>query len=178
MQLFTLAVACAFDGDTLHSGQGIISPDQIVSSNGAVRLQIQGDGNLCVVDIPSQQTLWKSKSVSRSTTSTHLEMQTDGNLVWYGNGNSGVLWATNTSSGKRLIMQDDCNLVLYDDGDGVAWASYSTCVTPSPAPAPSPTPPPAPAPAPPGPSPGMKLHMLEPGESGNACLDGSPFGEP
>lgn len=142
-----MLAACAFDGDTLHSGQRVVSPDQIVSSNGAARLQIQGDGNLCVVDIPSQQTLWKSNSFSRSTTSTHLEMQTDGNLVWYGNGNTGVLWATNTSSGKRLIMQDDCNLVLYDDGNGVAWASYSTCS-------------PGPAPAPPGPSPGPRVPTM------------------
>jgi hypothetical protein len=45
------------------------------------------------------------------------------------------MWSTSTDSGARLVMQDDCNLVLYkqDADDPAAWASDTSCelVTPT-----------------------------------------------
>ncbi|XP_047009511.1 B-type lectin plumieribetin [Ictalurus punctatus] len=44
--------------------------------------------------------------------------QEDGNFVVYG---WKPVWQSNTSgsTAKRLIMQEDCNLVMYDDGPGL-----------------------------------------------------------
>jgi hypothetical protein len=53
-----------------------------------------------------------------------LVMQTDGNLVVYGNGC--VMWASNTAgtgSNNSLVMQTDGNLVVYVSGGKPVWAS-------------------------------------------------------
>ena len=53
-----------------------------------------------------------------------LVMQTDGNLVVYGNGC--VIWASNTAgtgSNDYLAMQGDGNLVIYKSGGTPVWAS-------------------------------------------------------
>jgi len=53
-------------------------------------------------------------------------MQTDGNLVVYGNGC--VIWASNTAgtgSANFLAMQGDGNLVIYTSGGKPVWASNS-----------------------------------------------------
>jgi hypothetical protein len=62
-----------------------------------------------------------------------LVLQGDGNMVLASRrqrhkyGDSGVIWASNTNNGARLVMQDDCNLVLYGSGGGMPWASGSNC---------------------------------------------------
>jgi len=53
-----------------------------------------------------------------------LDMQTDGNLVVYGNGC--VIWASGTAgtgSGDYLAMQGDGNLVVYTSAGKPVWAS-------------------------------------------------------
>jgi CHAP domain len=53
-----------------------------------------------------------------------LIMQSDGNLVTYGNGC--VIWASNTAgtgSGNYLAMQGDGNLVIYTSAGKPVWAS-------------------------------------------------------
>jgi hypothetical protein len=53
-----------------------------------------------------------------------LAMQTDGNLVVYGNGC--VIWASNTAgtgSSNYLAMQTDGNLVIYTSASKPVWAS-------------------------------------------------------
>jgi hypothetical protein len=53
-----------------------------------------------------------------------LDVQTDGNLVVYGN--NCVLWASNTAgtgSGNYLAMQGDGNLVVYTSAGKPVWAS-------------------------------------------------------
>jgi len=53
-----------------------------------------------------------------------LAMQTDGNLVVYGNGCA--LWASNTAgtgSSDHLVMQTDGNLVIYTSAGRPVWAS-------------------------------------------------------
>ena len=55
-----------------------------------------------------------------------LVMQTDGNLVIYGNGC--VIWASNTTgtgSHNYLAMQGDGNLVVYTSGGKPVWASHT-----------------------------------------------------
>ena len=53
-----------------------------------------------------------------------LDMQTDGNLVVYGNGC--VIWASGTNgtgSGDYLAMQADGNLVVYNSSGSQVWAA-------------------------------------------------------
>lgn len=52
-----------------------------------------------------------------------LSLQSDGNLVEYGNGRA--LWATNTwgNSGAHLDLQTDGNLVLYSSTDAALWST-------------------------------------------------------
>ncbi|XP_049326458.1 uncharacterized protein LOC125786870 [Astyanax mexicanus] len=80
--------------------------------------------------------------MSRNTLSTNQELragdflisnnrefkaifQDDGNFVVYG---WKPLWASNTAgkAGKFLIMQEDANLVIYNDASKPIWAS-NTC---------------------------------------------------
>ncbi|KAG9261627.1 mannose-specific lectin-like [Astyanax mexicanus] len=81
------------------------------------------------------------RKMSRNTLSTNQELragdfllsnnrqfkatfQDDGNFVVYG---WKPLWASNTAgkSGKFLIMQEDGNLVIYNNDAGPVWASDS-----------------------------------------------------
>ena len=54
-----------------------------------------------------------------------LVMQTDGNLVEYGNGRA--LWSTRTAGnpGATLDVQDDGNVVLYSADRTALWSSYT-----------------------------------------------------
>lgn len=54
-------------------------------------------------------------------------MQHDGNFVIYDNRDGSAIWATGTfgTSGRKLIMQDDGNLVLYDRFNAAIWSSQS-----------------------------------------------------
>ena len=65
-------------------------------------------------------------------------MQYDGNFVVYSTDHYYWIWATHTSSGedvqwrqpKRLVLQEDCNLVVYGKDNKPRWASYSKCNKP------------------------------------------------
>ncbi|MFB7496570.1 protein kinase [Streptomyces sp. NPDC056161] len=62
-------------------------------------------------------------SESVENTKEKLIMQEDGNLVVYDNGNQPV-WASNTSgSGSYAVFQEDGNLVVYDKDDTPVWAT-------------------------------------------------------
>ena len=64
-----------------------------------------------------------------TTTGAVLANQCDGNLVLY-NASGTALWASGTAGngGSRLVMQNDGNLVLYRTSDGSpAWSSGSFC---------------------------------------------------
>jgi uncharacterized protein YkwD len=51
-------------------------------------------------------------------------MQTDGNLVEYGNGHA--MWGSGTQSpGARLVMQSDGNLVIYSSSSRPLWSSQT-----------------------------------------------------
>jgi len=52
-------------------------------------------------------------------------MQGDGNFVVYTQNNQYV-WDSGTRAGNRVVVQDDGNIVIYDDGRHVAtWASHT-----------------------------------------------------
>ena len=128
--------------DTLSRGNSLHAGDEMYSGNKAAFVSVQTDGNMVVYEKPSGHVLWASNTQGGS--GTHLEMQGDGNLVLYDG--SKVLWASNTNGGSRLLMQSDCNLVLYNSDNSVGWATNTHCSSPGPSPGPGPSPPPAPGP--------------------------------
>eukprot|EP00039_Didymoeca_costata_P010098 m.134964 g.134964 ORF g.134964 m.134964 type:complete len:427 (+) comp14707_c0_seq5:2878-4158(+) len=145
----SLGLVSISDTDTLNKGQTINAPGQLVAGNGQVRLQIQGDGNLVIVQNTSQ-ILWASNtSGCQPDGQCHLVLRDDGDVAYYGCPTCGkVLWETKTagSSGNKFVMQSDCNLVLYDSSNKVLWASNTGCKGPPPPSPGPPTPPPGPLP--------------------------------
>jgi hypothetical protein len=117
------------------------------ANSGAVRLNMQGDGNL-VLYTDQGQAVWHTSTMGNSNAS--LSLQTDGNLVLYANAqpiwNSATVHRPNLlgyvndtiSMGRlypgqtlqtanrmyRLVLQSDGNLVLYSDKRAL-WASQT-----------------------------------------------------
>ena len=155
--LLLAATPAAADTDTLNRGESIRAPGDLVSGGGGVaRLHVQADGNLVVVQTAGSKVLWASNT-SGGGSGIHLDLQgNDGNLVLYADGGSSsnrVLWASNTDGAQKLVIQSDCNAVLYSADNKVLWASNTACGAPTPPP--PPPPPPGPPPPPPGPHPGV-----------------------
>ena len=124
--VITLTVApraWAADGDdTLAAGEVLAVGHSLVSTNGAFRAVVQGDGNFVVYG--QQGPRW---STGTSGGAAQLAMQRDGNVVLYAGG--GARWWTGTSGADgRLVMQGDGNLVLYF-GNAAAW-SIATGIIP------------------------------------------------
>jgi hypothetical protein len=109
-----------------------------VAGDGGASLQLQDDGNLVLYGTPGPageaSAVWQTGTdVFRGTVlgegvtlgagqfvlspdgAFKLVMQDDGNLVAYGAGLAGALWASGTAGdqGDFLDMQDDGNLVVY-----------------------------------------------------------------
>ena len=96
--------AIAGADDTLHKGQTLFAPTQLTAGSGNVRLQIQNDGNLVIVE-NAKDVLWASNSGSPQGP-CHLFLSDNGNVAYYGCPNCGqVLWQTNTTGAIALVMQ-------------------------------------------------------------------------
>ena len=108
-------------GDTLSRGDSLHAGDKLWASNKAVHLDVQDDGNMVLYE-DSVGVRWASNS--HGDASSQLYMQGDGNLVLYSNNK--VLWASNTNKGAKLVVQADCNVVLYNDDNSVGWASNTS----------------------------------------------------
>jgi lambda family phage minor tail protein L len=117
----------------LTIGQNLYSP------NGWYRLTMQNDGNLVLYSKgtiftgpPSQNyniAVWSTDTYGSNATYAHF--QDDGNLVLYTSSNVPV-WKSNNGSypqyaGKKLVLQNDGNLVIYGIG-----SSTSTTTVPAP----------------------------------------------
>eukprot|EP00937_MAST-01D_sp_MAST-1D-sp2_P004940 g4940.t1 len=151
----TVAVRGAGSPD-LKSGESLGADQQLTSDpTGIAVFKAQSDGNLVVyqTNAAPRVVLWASNTAGKAPSGgadVHLDLQGDGNLVFYSDPSSTqVVWASNTSSAAQLSMQEDCNLVLYDGSMNVLWASDTSCRPPPPAPTPPPPPtPPTPSPGP------------------------------
>jgi hypothetical protein len=51
-------------------------------------------------------------------------MQFDGNFVLYNRDYSAAVWATMTSTGTHVALQDDGNLVVYDSTASPLWSIF------------------------------------------------------
>jgi hypothetical protein len=128
-----------------------------VAGRGGVHLQLQDDGNLVLYGMPDPTgdapvvwqtgtdvfrgsvlgegvTLQAGQFILSPDGAFELVMQADGNLVAYGAGSTGALWASGTSGDHDafLAMQDDDNLVVYGQGATGAVRSAATAATSGP----------------------------------------------
>jgi PQQ-like domain len=102
-------------GQTLRPGQWRSSWD------GRYRLQMQSDGNLVLVELPSHQPLWSTLTGGQH--GARATMQPDGNLVLYSAAGQ-PLWQTGTqSAGAVLDVQTDGNVVVYAADGRPLWSS-------------------------------------------------------
>lgn len=105
-------------GTVMHEG------DSVISCDGRFNLVMQGDGNLVIYR--GNSALWASNTVN-SDSSTNAYFQYDGNFVIYTK--KGPIWASNTAGNYNdaLLLQNDSNLVVYQNGYGTRpiWAAGS-----------------------------------------------------
>jgi hypothetical protein len=104
-------------GQTLSSGQSLVSPNQRYSA------VLQSDGNF-VVSGPGR-VLWASNSMGWNEDS--LTLQPDGNLVLYTNFGLPLFQTrTNGRSAAILAIQDDGDVVLYTLGARKLWSTFTS----------------------------------------------------
>lgn len=112
-------------GTTGAGSGGVLS----VASNGDVTLSdaagrvIWHGGGVGTALLSAGSTLRSDQSVVAGNGQYRLTMQSDGNLVEYGNGRA--LWASNTdgSPGATATVQSDGNFVVYSPAGAPLWSS-------------------------------------------------------
>lgn len=121
---------------SIGNGEYLFTGQTIWSTNCSYRVVMQGDGNLVVYNSVGTP-MWNAGTVGHG--GAWAVLQGDGNFVIYPRDGGRALWSTNTTSGQRLSMQGDSNLVLYSftvSSQGVAiWSSGTvhgggSCTTP------------------------------------------------
>ncbi|MEV5961801.1 hypothetical protein AB0L70_08555 [Kribbella sp. NPDC051952] len=112
----TAATAPTALNNLLLSGQSLKPGQFRRSANNLYTLRMQTDGN--AVLIKGRTAIWGTMTNRKSSS---LVMQRDGNLVVI-SGRT-VVWASNTagSTGAKLAVQDDSNLVLYNVRNKAVW---------------------------------------------------------
>lgn len=114
------SLAVAQPIDTVSAGGILLADQSLVSADGRYTALVQGDGNFVVYGPAG--VVWSTGT--RSGSDSQLWMQSDGNLVLYGDGHQ-PLWSAGSvpSVNDRLTMQNDGNLVLYTGGGVALWSS-------------------------------------------------------
>lgn len=115
-----VAAPAAFD--KLEVGKCLASGEELVSSNGHVKLVMQGDGNLVVYN--GREFKWSSGTHAPGDAGASACLQdTDGNLV-VRNLAGTAIWASGAQDfPDHLVIQNDCNLVMYPSRGRALWAS-------------------------------------------------------
>ncbi|MBN3874077.1 MAG: hypothetical protein V7L00_21195 [Nostoc sp.] len=56
------------------------------------------------------------------------ELQSDGDFILYDSSNNTILWESGTfdTEVNNIVMQYDCNLVIYDSNALPTWATFTT----------------------------------------------------
>ncbi|KAJ3015648.1 hypothetical protein HKX48_004437 [Thoreauomyces humboldtii] len=130
----TLAKRCAGGADDtegyIMSGGVLEAGDSLFSNSDDVQLAVQGDGNVVIYsrNSGSWQAIWATGTNGQDDPPFTLNMQQDGNLVFYADGIA--LWASGTAGTTYVALQDDGNLVMWADGGGrvqtVVWQTGAT----------------------------------------------------
>ena len=104
--------------DSLASGNGLWPGQELVSTNGAYRGVLQGDGNFGIYG-PSG-VVWASMT---SGSGARVSVQSDGNVGFFSSTRVFATTTGGTGDGHRLVMQGDGNLGLYSVGGVSVWSS-------------------------------------------------------
>ena len=103
--------------DTLAKREKLKQDQSLWSRNGKYRLTMRGDCNL--VGYEGDEVFWSSRTAGKGQ-DCEAEMQDNGNFVIYARGRKPIWHTATNGKGKRLVMQDDRNVCVYD-----GWCSYS-----------------------------------------------------
>lgn len=117
LALAALAVRAA-DAYTLPRGAALAGGEAVASPNLAATLIMQTDGNLVLYS--RSRAVWDAHTAGHAGAAAAVSAA--GALVVTAAGGGAVLFAT-PAGGARLVVQDDCNLVLYAAGGAPVWAS-------------------------------------------------------
>ena len=107
-------------GDHLAAGERLEPGAYLLSADHRYKLIMQGDGNLVLYH--EGKALWNTEPQGGWS---WLAMQPDGNLVMYSSeGHPEWASSTNEFEGAYLVLQDDSNAVIYQDGHAIwDWES-------------------------------------------------------
>jgi hypothetical protein len=104
--------------DRLRAGETLTAGETLVSPNGAVKLSMQSNGNLVLVRLVDNATLWQSFTAQAGS---YAKMQPTGNFVVL-NPSAQVLFQSNSSNSTAYVMlQSDHNLVVYTAARAPLW---------------------------------------------------------
>lgn len=103
--------------NSLLPGDRMLVGESLYSTNGEIRLVLQGDTNLVIYDGVGRA-LWASGTVGSGA--DRLQFQGDGNLVLYAG--SRAVWSSRTHGNTvdRLVLNNNGSLVIYN-GNDVVW---------------------------------------------------------
>ncbi|KAL9641823.1 hypothetical protein ABK040_011808 [Willaertia magna] len=118
--------------DTLNDHSPLNANRQIISRNGKYRAVMQSDGNFICYDNSNNKSFWESGTSGKGQKPHKLVIE-EGHLIIYDSFQT-VIWQSSLCIIKsaidkpkgpfRLVMQDDRNLVLFDDGSNKSiWSS-------------------------------------------------------
>lgn len=110
------------EGDTCTQLGVLKKGKYLLSKNGAFKFILQDNGNLEI--LCQNKALWSSETTSENV--NFMYFKKSGKLVLYGKDETD-LWSRPTETShnlpKRLILQDDGNLVLVDKFGSAVWAT-------------------------------------------------------
>lgn len=116
-------VSAAFSNgsDRLLANDYLSTNQYLASSDGRFRFYLQGDGNLVLRVVSTNQAIWASATNGKG--GVRLNMQGDGNLVL--RTSLGVaVWSskTNGTGANRAVLQNDGRVVLYTSAGTNVWS--------------------------------------------------------
>ncbi|OWA51283.1 putative Fibroblast growth factor receptor 3 [Hypsibius exemplaris] len=109
--------------DFLAEGQYLRQGESLYSQSRNARLMMQTNGNLVLLEQPSGNVIWDTKTSGRNVTHALI----NGQLVLVENDSHAPHWTTDCSNsfGSTLMLQNDRDLVLYCADGTVAWQTLT-----------------------------------------------------
>lgn len=113
--------------DTLLMSQSLKLDEPIPNKNGTCMAVVTKEGDFAVIGQNNTMLEWRARASCGGQRVRNLKLQEDGNLVIF-NWRGDVCWGLNVFSKAqpmKLVMQDNCNLVLLDANNKQYWQSDS-----------------------------------------------------
>lgn len=110
-------------GDRIAPGMNMAPGNSLAAQNQDAYFVYQADGNAVLYqrNKPAQQTpIWASGTYGKPV--SRMALLQDGGLTACGPDNT-VVWQSGGTDCQTVIMQDDCNLVIYNSANKPVWAT-------------------------------------------------------